>query len=103
MSPIGSFSTANERGGLLRVVQPDGPTVQLDVDYPPSTTSAATTLWSNSSRYLFLSFVRLSSMFFRSTNVFWSTIGMLDIRKRYMHTEICFASPAIFQKESLID
>ncbi|KAJ6290799.1 hypothetical protein OIU78_026528 [Salix suchowensis] len=51
MSPIGSFSTANERGGLLRVVQPDGPTVQLDVDYPPSTTSAATTLWSNSSRY----------------------------------------------------
>ncbi|KAJ6684191.1 TRANSCRIPTION REPRESSOR KAN1 [Salix viminalis] len=49
MSPIGSFSTANERGGLLRVVQPDGPTVQLDVDYPPSTTSAATTLWSNSS------------------------------------------------------
>uniref|UniRef100_A0A6N2N9R9 Myb-like domain-containing protein n=1 Tax=Salix viminalis TaxID=40686 RepID=A0A6N2N9R9_SALVM len=49
MSPIGSFSTANERGGLLRVVQPDGPTVQLDVDYPPLTTSAATTLWSNSS------------------------------------------------------
>ncbi|KAG5227352.1 transcription repressor KAN [Salix suchowensis] len=49
MSPIGSFSTANERGGLQRVVQPDGPIVQLDVDYPPSTTSAATTLWSNSS------------------------------------------------------
>jgi hypothetical protein len=64
MAPIGSFRTANEQGGLQRVVQADGPTAQQDMDYPSTTTSAATTLWSNSSRYLSLSFVRLSLMFF---------------------------------------
>ncbi|PNT40177.2 hypothetical protein POPTR_004G082400v4 [Populus trichocarpa] len=47
MSPIGSYSTANERGGLQRGVQSDGSPVQQDMDYPSSTTT--TTLWSNSS------------------------------------------------------
>ncbi|XP_011013379.1 PREDICTED: transcription repressor KAN1-like [Populus euphratica] len=49
MAPIGSFRTANEQGGLQRVVQADGPTAQQDMDSPSTTTSAATTLWSNSS------------------------------------------------------
>ena len=53
MSPIGSYSTANERGGLQRGVQSEGSPVQQDMDYPSSTTT--TTLWSNSSRYLCLS------------------------------------------------
>jgi len=60
MSPIGSYSTANERGGLQRGVQSDGSPVQQDMDYPSSTTT--TTLWSNSSRYLCLSFQCLSSV-----------------------------------------
>ncbi|KAJ6935995.1 hypothetical protein NC652_010895 [Populus alba x Populus x berolinensis] len=47
MSPIGSYSTANERGGLQRGVQSEGSPVQQDMDYPSSTTT--TTLWSNSS------------------------------------------------------
>ncbi|KAJ6867518.1 hypothetical protein NC652_038660 [Populus alba x Populus x berolinensis] len=49
MAPIGGFRTANEQGGLQRVVQADGPTALQDMDYPSTTTSAATTLWSNSS------------------------------------------------------
>lgn len=49
MAPIGSFRTANEQGGLQRAVQADGSTAQQDMDYPSTTTSAATTLWSNSS------------------------------------------------------
>lgn len=49
MAPIASFRTANEQGGLQRAVQADGSTAQQDMDYPSTTTSAATTLWSNSS------------------------------------------------------
>ncbi|CAK7338905.1 unnamed protein product [Dovyalis caffra] len=47
LSPIGSFSTGNERGGLQRGVQSDGSTVQQDMDYPSP--AAASTLCSNSS------------------------------------------------------